>query len=308
MQLGYLVFAVSDPARWADFLGTTLALPAGGPGAWRLDDACHRLIVQEGRDDDLHALGFDCGSTEGLGESVRRLRANGFAAEPGGAALRRARRVRELVLSRDPEGNTVELFWGLDRSDVPFSSALFADGLRVGEAGIGHAALVARRIEETERYYVLGLGFGVTERLATRAGPLAINGTFLHCNRRHHSVAMLDLPLAKRMHHFMLQTRRLADVGLALERTQAAGLSLSHALGQHPDPDGTFSFYAGTPSGFEFEIGYGSGEIEPAQWSTQRTTASSAWGHQPSVRLQMRLAAGMAKRWLRGGGLRPSTK
>ena len=60
-------------------------------------------------------------------------------------------------------------------------------------------------------FYVEVLGFGVTERLLTRAGPLTVRGTFLHCNRRHHSIALFDLPIAKRLHHFMLEAVDLRD-------------------------------------------------------------------------------------------------
>ena len=170
-------------------------------------------------------------------------------------------------------------------------------GFHTGPLGFGHAALIADDMAAMERFYVDALGFAVTERLRTKAGPLEIEGAFLHCNRRHHSLALFDMPLRKRLHHFMLQTNRLADVGGAFEQIRRDRVPVSLGLGQHPDPDGTFSFYAATPSGFDFEIGWGAAEIDPGEWLAQHTSVASAWGHQPTPRLRLRIAGAMLRRW-----------
>lgn len=56
------------------------------------------------------------------------------------------------------------------------------------------------------------------------------------------------------------------------------GVPLTLGLGQHPDPDGTFSFYGQTPSGFDFEIGAGGREIELDGWQERAADKTSAWG------------------------------
>ena len=183
---------------------------------------------------------------------------------------------------------------------MPFESPHFPGGFKSGELGIGHVVLNSPRREEMERFYVEVLGFGVTERLAVRTGPLDMRGTFLHCNRRHHSIALFDLPIRKRLHHFMLQADELRAVGAAFERARRLGVPPSLGLGQHPDPDGTFSFYGVTPSGFDFEIGAGSKEIDPEGWQSLRTDITSTWGHKPSLRLQLKMAGGLLSRKLRG--------
>jgi len=301
-SLGYLVFAVRRPARWARFLGTTLGLPpaadTGSATAWRLDAAAHRLIVIEGDADDLQAIGLDAHDEANLARAVERLTRHGVVVREADAALRRERRVQQLVVATDPQGTSVELFVGLAQADAAFASARFGGGFRVGPLGFGHAALVADDLPAMERFYVDALGFGVTERLRTHAGPLEIEGAFLHCNRRHHSLALFDMPLRKRLHHFMLQADRLADVGAAFEQVRRDRVPVSLGLGQHPDPDGTFSFYAETPSGFDFEIGWGGAEIEPEAWLVQQTAVASAWGHRPTPRLQLKVAQAMVGRWL----------
>jgi len=305
LRLGYLVFEARRPARWASFCQHMLGLPApvdnaDGSRGWRLDEAAQRLIVQEGPADDLAALGLECADEAVLERLLARLRQGGVAVEAADAALRGARRVQRLHRCTDPAGNTVELFTGLAPAAQPFASQAFPEGFRTGELGLGHAVLVSHDLAAMEVFYAGLLGFGVTERLATRAGPIDIRGVFLHCNRRHHSIALFDMPLSKRIHHFMLQAQRLSDIGVAFERAQRHKVPLSLELGQHPDPDATFSFYGATPSGFDFEIGAGTQTIDPEGWQTQHTGVTSAWGHKPKLRLQLKMAAGLIARRVSG--------
>lgn len=305
LQLGYLVFGVRDLPAWRAFCDRMLGLPAArenpdGSIGWTVDEAAQRLIAVRDPADDLAALGIDCGSAAGLAAAVARLQESGIAVAPGDAMLRAARCVTELWRAEDPAGNAVELFHGLQRTGVAFRSEAFPGGFRTGEAGLGHAVLVSPDLEAMEHFYVEVLGFGVTERLATKAGPITVRGVFLHCNRRHHSLALFDLPATRRLHHFMLQANAHMDVGRAFERAEALRVPLSLDLGQHPAPDGTFSFYGMTPAGFDFEIGAGSGEIEPAQWKVMRTQATSSWGHRPQWRLKWRMARALVARRFAG--------
>lgn len=306
LRLGYLVFDVRRPARWAAFCEQMLGLPApvrneDGSAGWQLDEACQRLVVQQGPADDLAALGLQCADDGVLQRLLQHLRQAGVAVTAADAALRRSRRVRNLHHCIDPAGNRVELFTDPDPAAHSFLSAHFPDGFQTGAQGLGHAVLVAHDLAAMEAFYTGVLGFGVTERLATKVGPISFRGVFLHCNERHHSLALFDLPLRRRLHHFMLQARRLSDIGLAFERARRHRVPLSLGLGQHPDPDGTFSFYGATPSGFDFEIGAGSQTIEPVGWHVQATDVTSSWGHAPQLRLQWQMAAGLltSKVWPR---------
>jgi 2,3-dihydroxybiphenyl 1,2-dioxygenase len=270
-----------------------------GSSGYRLDELSQRLVVVEGKADDLVAFGIECSDDATLDRLLERADAAGCPARPGApqeAANRRVRRLHRLV---DPAGNIVELHVDPERASAPFVSTAFPGGFRTADAGMGHVVLNSPLREEMERFYVDVLGFGVTERLAMRAGPIDMRGTFLHCNRRHHSLALFDLPIRKRLHHFMLQANELRAVGAAYERAHRMGVPFSLGLGQHPDPDGTFSFYGVTPSGFDFEIGAGSNEIDPDGWQWLRTDATSTWGHKPSLRLQLKMAAGLLTSKLR---------
>lgn len=304
LRLGYLVVGARKPADWAAFCDRMLGLPApcrnaDGSLGWQVDAAAQRLIVADDQRDDLLAVGLECSNDAVLDALLARLAAAGHAAPAADAAACRARRVQRLHCVQDPAGNQVELFTGLAAADQPFASACFPGGFVTGALGLGHAVLVHGDLAAMEAFYVGLLGFGVTQRLHTRAGPVEVRGVFLHCNRRHHSLALFDLPSRKRLHHFMLQARDHMDVGRAFERAKAAKVPLSLSIGQHPDPDGTFSFYGATPSGFDFEIGAGSGEIDPAGWQAVRTGSTSSWGHQPQLRLKLRMAGALLARKLR---------
>ena len=300
LRLGYLVFGVRSMPAWTDFCTRMLGLPPpsrndDGSVGWRLDDAAQRLVVTEDGADDLVAFGIEAASDWALDAAIGRLRAAGHEVGAADPALARARRVRRVHVTRDPAGNAVELFAAPEAAPEPFRSDAFPRGFVTGALGMGHLALAHDDLEAMEDFYG-AMGFAATERLHTKVGPLEIRGTFLHCNRRHHSLALFRLPSSKRVHHFMLQAQDHMDVGRAYERARALGVPPSLTLGQHPDPDGTFSFYAATPSGFDFEIGAGSRLIEPSGWAAERTTATSSWGHQPTWRLKLRLLRALLSR------------
>jgi biphenyl-2,3-diol 1,2-dioxygenase len=302
LKLGYLVFNVRRPDRWTGFCRSMLGLPEpvvnrdDGLG-YQIDDAAQRLVVEAGQADDLAAIGLEC-TDEAFDSLIARLRAAGARVETGPPELHERRRVARLHRIADPAGNWIELHTEPEAATRRFASSLVPGGFRTGDLGLGHAVLVSRDLEAMERFYVDLLGFGVSERLAAKVGPIQVRGTFLHCNRRHHSLALFDLPLRKRLHHFMLQANDFADVGIAFERAGRSKVPLSLGLGQHPDPDGTFSFYGQTPSGFDFEIGAGGKEIEPAGWREMATGITSVWGHKPRLRLQIKMAKELVARSL----------
>ena len=224
-----------------------------------------------------------------------RLQAAGHRAAEADAALHAARRVRRLYTLRDPDGNAVELCVGAEAAVRAFASDAFPRGFVAGDLGLGHAVLVSQQLAALEAFYVDAMGFGVTERLDTRVGPIQLHGVFMHCNRRHHSLALFDLPMRQRLHHFMLQAPDVRDIGMAYERALRLKVPMSLDLGQHPAPDSTVSFYGATPSGFDFEIGTGTQEIEPRAWQSRQMHQTSVWGHKPRLRLQWKMATDLLR-------------
>jgi biphenyl-2,3-diol 1,2-dioxygenase len=299
MSLGYLVFEVVRLEAWRDFatthLGCQVAVGVGGEAcALRIDGKAYRLLLRQGTVDDLVVLGWAMRDDAALQALAVRLTAAGISAETFSAADLAARQVSAGLRFRDPMGLVNEAVIGHPDAATPFVSAAMPGGFVTGEFGLGHAVLATgRKAAELEAFYIRVVGLNLTERIDTKIGPIKIDGAFLHCNRRHHSLALIAIPSRKRLLHFMLQAAQLRDVGMALTRARAAGIKPSLDLGQHPDPDGTVSFYAPTPSGFDFEIGAGSGTIDPATHQTDVKHVTSDWGHKPSLRMQLRGAIDM---------------
>ena len=70
------------------------------------------------------------------------------------------------------------------------------------------------------------------------------------------------------------------DVGMAFDRACRHGVEIVLTLGRHPN-DRMFSFYGRTPSGFEFEYGWGGMLVDDATWQPTIHDRISAWGHIP---------------------------
>ena len=110
-----------------------------------------------------------------------------------------------------------------------------------------------------------------------------MNIAFFHCNARHHSVAMLEVPQApKRLHHFMLQVKDFDDVGSTYDLCNDGGAPVELTLGRHTN-DEMVSFYMGTPSGFWVEYGWGAREVDDATWNVELHTTGSSWGHRKTA-------------------------
>jgi len=290
-KLGYLAIQTRQPEKWQAFNATLLGFPQAanpdGSFGLQLDGARQRLIIVPGDKDDIAAVGLEMDNDAALESLAAKLAANAIASQPGDAALLAARSVRRLIAFDDPDGVRLEAFVGPAAAEKEFASGFFADGFHSDDSGFGHAVLNTRDLAKAENFYCTVLGFAVTERLQVKLGPIDVRGIFLHCNRRHHSLAIFAAPARKHLHHIMLQATALRDVGRAYERFKKNGIPFSLELGQHPDPDGTVSFYAATPSGFDLEIGAAGGEIDPVGWQERKLDRVSSWGHRPTLRLKL---------------------
>jgi 2,3-dihydroxybiphenyl 1,2-dioxygenase len=271
MQLGYVVFQVKDVEAWRRFGREVLGLVlVEGGGAFQLDGHAQRILLEPGPADDLVAIGLELDSEPELDSLARTM-----SALPGDAG---ARRVHKLYTLSDPSGIPIELVCGAERARVPFASALVRSGFVADERGLGHVVLSATDPAASARFYEQ-LGFRLSDRIVTNIHGFAVDMAFFHMNPRHHSLA-LGGPQKRRIHHFMLEARSMDEVGLCFDRTLAAGLKIMHTLGRHPN-DRMFSFYAKTPSGFQFEMGWGGREVDDATWEPTTYDRISEWGHHP---------------------------
>jgi 2,3-dihydroxybiphenyl 1,2-dioxygenase len=279
-SLGYLGLKVKEPRAFAEFATQVLGLmqgeSAGEARRFRLDELAWRIAVEQGDADDVAYLGFEVAGRAEL-EAVRaRLAEGGIATNNGDSGATAERGVLGLIACHDPDGLPIEIFYGPTlRTETPFTSPAGVAGFVTGTQGLGHVVLSTKDISAARRFYQDLLGFRLSDTIRMRAG---FDMEFFHCNPRHHTLALIPVPLPKRLHHFMLQVPTLDAVGYALERAGASQAPITATLGRHTN-DRMVSFYAQTPAGFEVEFGFGALEVDDATWRVTRHDKPSSWGH-----------------------------
>jgi 2,3-dihydroxybiphenyl 1,2-dioxygenase len=275
MQLGFLEFEVRKLAAWQYMLTEVLGTLDVGGGRYRMDGHAWRFQLNEGPADDLICVGWEMTEDE-LHAALQRLDEAGHEVQAAPAEERGAQKRYTLV---DPAGNPTELLTGLTRADTPFESARIPSGFVADDEGLGHVVLTAPDKAASRHFYVDLLGFHLSDHIVCEVYGHPVDLSFFHTNPRHHSLAFGG-PLEKRIHHFMLEARNVDEVGLCYDRTIRSGAHIMQTLGRHPN-DRMLSFYATTPSRFQFEFGWGGRKVNDATWESTTYDRISDWGHHP---------------------------
>lgn len=276
-SLGYVGVGSVRAGEWDAFgpevLGTPVEHAGLGGVRWlRLDERAYRLAIHPAERDSLLYLGWEVEGPDALSHAADRLGRAGVEVVEESAPLQRERGVQGLLSFHDPFGTRHEVFHG-QRELGSFRPTLPMSGFVTGDLGLGHAVLVVPDLEQGLEFFVARLGFGLSDRID--APPSA----FLHCNRRHHSLALAEMSPLLGLHHVMFETRAMEDVGTAYDRVRERSIPLAMELGCHSN-DRMFSFYVRTPGGFELEYGWGGRQID-SDWTIQRYAGTSVWGHRP---------------------------
>nr|ART38395.1 G447 [uncultured bacterium] len=283
--LGYMGFAVSDVAAWRSFLTQKLGLMDAGTtdngDLFRVDSRAWRIAVQQGEVDDLAYAGYEVADAAGLAQMADKLKQAGIAVTTGDASLARRRGVTGLITFADPFGLPLEIYYGASELfEKPFLPGAAVSGFLTAEQGLGHFVRCVPDSDKALTFYTDVLGFRLSDVIHMKLGPdVTVPAYFLHCNERHHTLAIAAFPLPKRIHHFMLEVASLDDVGFAYDRIDADGL-ITSTLGRHTN-DHMVSFYAATPSGLEVEYGWSARTVDRS-WSVVRHDSTSMWGHKPA--------------------------
>jgi len=281
--LAYLVIEAPDLQVWEDFARDVMGLQVRreAPGLRvRMDAWRQRFFVRPGPADDVVAIGWQVRDDAHL-DALLAGAAGLHEASPQDAA---DRGVSRLARGVDPAGVPVELVVGPDLASEPFHSALVPSGFITGDQGMGHCVVTSDDPAASMAFYRDALGFKESDRIVTEYFGYQVDLDFLHTGPRHHSVAFGG-PQQKRIHHFMLEVGSLDDVGACLDRCLRSRTPIVNTLGRHPN-DRMVSFYAVTPSGFEFEFGWGArtiGADEDASWRPETYDRVSDWGHHPPM-------------------------
>lgn len=286
VALGQIGLRSTDPDGWRRILTELIGLQpvepdsderAGGDGGeqrFRADEALFRVAVQGGTDDELAYAAWEVASDDVLEAVANRLESFGAVAEEATEEQAALRRVKRLLRTTDPSGYPVELYHTPTLSTTPFVSPAGASFV-TGALGLGHVVLGVADLERSLCFYKEALGFHVSDEVTMGETELV----FLHCNQRHHSLALAGVGADSGLLHFMVEMASLDDVGMAYERCLAGGRVVA-TLGRHSN-DRVVSFYLSTPSPCAVEVGCGGLLVDDASWRLAHHTGTSLWGHHP---------------------------
>lgn len=282
-NLAYVGLGVSDVSGWTAFAKDVLGFATAGTNrvgeeALRFDGKPWRLAVSQSAANDISYVGFEAVDDIAVAQLSDRFRTQGIATRLMHSAEADGRKVAGGIVLSDPDGLTVEVVHGFADSSVAFRSPVGAEFV-TGNQGLGHIVISAPDIERSLKFYGL-LGFEVTDYIETSLGPdVFVRLVFLHCNARHHTLALLPLPTPKRLNHLMFETKAIDSVLQAYYRAKSAGLPIVRHIGRHTN-DRMLSFYARTPAGFDVEYGCDGVQVG-SSWAVKTYNAISIWGHEP---------------------------
>lgn len=288
-RLAYVQIEASDLVAWRrfgiDVLGCQ-AVAGDDPERLylRIDDRPWRIQISSGPLDDIRIAGFEVDNQAEFETLFERLRVAGHLVVRADADACAARGVREMMCLDDPTGLALEISYGaLLRPQDPCHLSVPHGGFITGDQGLGHLMLVVQDVEAVHRFYCELLGFVTSDYVSTtNYGGQRGDFIFMRCNPRHHSLAIGSLAMPRRLGHIMLEVRNFDDVGHALDRVHAEGFQQTRALGRHIN-DRMFSFYVASPSGLQFEYGWGGIEVNSDSGEVKTFEVTSVWGHQHLV-------------------------
>lgn len=284
-QLAYVTAAATDLDAWSTYgsevLGFETAPDSNADLLYlRADERHHRVAVRHADNDDIAEVGWEVADRAAMEEAAAAVERAGVTVEAGKPTEAADRRVLDFVHFTCPHtGVRMEIVVGFEKVFTPrFHPTRDLAGFRTGDLGLGHVVLYAPDVNAAADFYVKELGFGITDfAMIPGVGPLA---AFLHCNSRHHSLAIFSIPGAtRRVQHVMFETVSMDDVGLSYDLCLDRAITTT-SPGRHHN-DHTYSFYFRNPSSWHFEFGWAPRTIDPDNWNTEQYVLrpGNAWGH-----------------------------
>lgn len=304
-SLGYVVIGSTDLDKWKTY-GTEVcgmmlspSTPDNGSIYLKMDQRPFRYQVVPAEFDGLLFAGWDLGSEAAFADALKELDNMGVAfTEITDESELAARAAARLARLQDPSGNGLEIYTAsAAQADdgVAFESPLDVksfvttsdDGV---DMGLGHVVLHAPVDFEGTHAFYQKLGFtdsDITDLSAEGTG----NIYFMHCNPRHHSLALwnwgaptpetnfMPSPESKAPGcvHLMAEVSTLTEVGTCLDRVTEREIPIISSLGEHINDEMT-SFYMLTPGNFALEFGQGGMQLDE-NFETTHNTQASIWGH-----------------------------
>lgn len=251
---------------------------------FRLDDQQCRFLIQPGPAEDVVAMGWHLDDHTTFEQIEARLHAHGAPSRHGTAEEAALRGVERLLRFPGPKGITQEIYTNPTLVTAP--PRMLASGFVTGDAGMGHVAITSTKPQLIRGYFDTVFDARLTDYIDETISGVKLKIRFLRVNERHHSVAIAAVrglpinPIRTRVQHLNIQAATLDDVARSYQRVTELGFDMALSVGQHTN-DKELSYYARTPSGFEWEVGWNPIVIDEATWEPSTHQGISIWGHTP---------------------------
>ncbi|MER6082653.1 VOC family protein [Streptomyces sp. NPDC001833] len=288
VHLGHIVIETNRFADWRRFGEDAIGMHCDrldiGLMRFRLDERECRFLLRRGPAEDVVATGWHVDDHATFERIEARVRAHGVPVVAGTAEEARQRGVERLLRFQGPKGIVQEI------CTTPVTSAeplrMLSSGWVTGDSGMGHVAITSARPALMRGYFDTVFDARLTDYIDETISGVKLKIRFLRVNERHHSVAIASVrglpidPIRTRVQHLNIQAAGLDDVAQSYERVHRLGFDMALSVGQHTN-DKELSYYARTPSGFEWEVGWNPIVVDETTWEPSTHQGISIWGHKP---------------------------
>ncbi|WP_431682572.1 VOC family protein [Kitasatospora sp. KL5] len=288
VHLGHVVIETERFADWRRFGTDAIGMHRDeldtGLMRFRLDEQECRFLLQRGPAEDVVATGWHVDDHAAFEQIEARVRARGVPVVEGTAEQAALRGVERLLRFPGPKGITQELCTTPLTSREPLR--MLASGWVTGDSGMGHVAITSARPTLMHGYFHTVFDARLTDYIDETISGVKLKIRFLRVNERHHSIAIAAVrglpidPVRTRVQHLNIQAARLDDLARSYQRVHELGFEMALSVGQHTN-DKELSYYARTPSGFEWEVGWNPIVIDETTWEPSTHRGISTWGHTP---------------------------
>lgn len=289
VHLGYIVIESQRFADWRRFgkdaIGMHLDEVSPDVIRFRLDDHQARFIIVRGPAEDVVALGWELDDHESFDTILSRVTGRGVPSIDGSEHDAAIRGVQRLTRFPGPNRLAQEIFTRARVTDEPLFMTN-SGGFVTGTSGMGHVAITSTKPQQMRGYYNTVFDARLTDYIDETISGAKLKIRFLRVNERHHSIAIANVralpinPIRTRVQHLNIEVATLDDMTQAYQRVKQLGFGMALSVGQHTN-DKELSFYALTPSGFEWEVGWNPIKVDEKTWEPSTHQGISIWGHTP---------------------------
>ena len=285
VRMGYVVIESQRFADWRRFGEDAVGMHCDEIDTetmrFRLDEHQCRFLVRRGTAEDVTAVGWEVDDHDTFDRVVHRVTGSGVPVAEGTEHDAALRGVTRLLRFPGPKGLLQEVF---TTPKIATPLHIRHAGFVTGAGGLGHIAITSKRPEALHAYYGSVFDARLSDFIDETISGLKMKIRFLRVNERHHSVAIANVrglpidPIRTRVQHLNVQVADLDTMVSAYQRVTALGFHMALGIGQHTN-DRELSFYAMTPSGFEWEVGWNPIVVDETTWEPTTHQGISIWGH-----------------------------